>query len=283
NDLLDRHQRADWGVVDPPQIIRNRRALRRGQQILSAYLLGDKRERLWILTSPDRTTTTLLLPREFADMNRAHLIQWFHPALRIEFTASVAYGENVVPIFARQGQFDAACGPHAVAMAMSLLKEMDVSLLCERRAGVAARLWKATQETFFEGTSVGQLAEIVESLKTGRLVEPFQGNHRQCLAYAEAQLADGHLVVASWRSGRQHHWILIIGCEGLRVGSTFTSHALLALDPSTNEPLLAGYNARLEFAMPAATRRNSSARYLTLDGEEWQVKLTSALTIGARQ
>jgi hypothetical protein len=283
NDLLDRHQRADWGVVDPTQIIKNRRALRRGQQILSAYILGDKRERLWLLTAPDRTTTTLLLPGEFADMTRAHLIQWFHPALRIDFTASVAHGENIVPIFARQGQFDAACGPHAIAMALALWGDIaDVAALCERRAGVAARLWKATQRVYFEGANAGQLAAIVDSLKTGRLVEPYQGNHKQCLTYAQLQLSNWQLVVASWHSGRQDHWILLLGCEGVRVGNSFTPHALLTLDPGVDAPLLSGYNARLEFATPAVTQGNASARYLTLDGDEWQVKLTSALTIGAR-
>jgi hypothetical protein len=285
NDLLERHQRCDHGAIDPAEIAKNRRALRRGQPLRSAYDLGDHREQLWIITSADRLVTTLMIPHEFADMNRAHLIQWFHPALHIGLTASAAHGDTLIPVHCRQGIWDSACGGHCVAMALALWGDIaDVDELCERRAGVAARLWKATQGIYFKGATVGELAAIVDSLKTGRLVEPFLGNHRQCLAYAQTQLANGRVVIASWysRQGRQKHWTLIIGCEGLRVGATFTPHALLALDPAVAAPQFAGCNARLEFPAHAGPRGKSLARYLTQEGDEWWVQLTSALTIGDR-
>ena len=43
----------------------NRRAVAEGSRILSAYELGNRRERLWIITEADRRVTTLLLPVEY--------------------------------------------------------------------------------------------------------------------------------------------------------------------------------------------------------------------------
>ncbi|CAG9203830.1 hypothetical protein BVI434_1860015 [Burkholderia vietnamiensis] len=36
-----------------------------GTRLLSAYELGDHRERLWVITEADRLATTLLLPFEY--------------------------------------------------------------------------------------------------------------------------------------------------------------------------------------------------------------------------
>ena len=43
----------------------NDRALMDGARLLSAYLLGDGRTRIWIITEADRIATTILLPDEY--------------------------------------------------------------------------------------------------------------------------------------------------------------------------------------------------------------------------
>lgn len=62
--LLSRQQRGDWGDVCADDAEQNTEALKLGNRILSAYVLGDSQERLWVITEYDRSTT-LLLPEEY--------------------------------------------------------------------------------------------------------------------------------------------------------------------------------------------------------------------------
>jgi len=63
--LLRRHQAGDWGTVCAEDARSIRRAVAEGSRILSAYELGNRRERLWIITEADRRVTTLVLPVEY--------------------------------------------------------------------------------------------------------------------------------------------------------------------------------------------------------------------------
>lgn len=63
--LLRRHQYGDFGAVCARDARSNDEAISDGTRILSAYELGLRRERLWIVTEADRRTTTLLLPTEY--------------------------------------------------------------------------------------------------------------------------------------------------------------------------------------------------------------------------
>ena len=64
HDLLQRHQRGDWGSVPPEDAQENRNSIETGCRILSSYVLNAT-ERLWIITEADRSVTTLLLPDEY--------------------------------------------------------------------------------------------------------------------------------------------------------------------------------------------------------------------------
>ncbi len=61
---LYRHQRADWGDVDPSDAKANDQAVKAGNRILSAYQAGNG-TRFWIITEADRSATTVLLPDEY--------------------------------------------------------------------------------------------------------------------------------------------------------------------------------------------------------------------------
>lgn len=63
SELLQRHQRGDWGDVPPEDAIENENSIVNGCRIMSSYPLGD--ERIWIITEADRSATTLLLPEEY--------------------------------------------------------------------------------------------------------------------------------------------------------------------------------------------------------------------------
>lgn len=64
HDLLQRHQRGDWGSVPPEDAEANRISIETDCRILSSYVLNAT-ERLWIITEADRSVTTLLLPEEY--------------------------------------------------------------------------------------------------------------------------------------------------------------------------------------------------------------------------
>jgi hypothetical protein len=67
-EILGRHARGDWGVVDRDDARMNDRALAGGDRILSAYPRNPAEpngERVWIITERDRSSTTILLPEEY--------------------------------------------------------------------------------------------------------------------------------------------------------------------------------------------------------------------------
>ena len=63
-ELLDRHQRGDWGELSAEDVAANEFAIANGLRILSAYRIGEK-ERVWIITEADRSSTTVLLPEDY--------------------------------------------------------------------------------------------------------------------------------------------------------------------------------------------------------------------------
>ena len=62
-DYLARHATGDWGNLCAFDRRQNEIALREGLRVLSSYdvLAG----RIWIITEPDRSVTTILLPEEY--------------------------------------------------------------------------------------------------------------------------------------------------------------------------------------------------------------------------
>ncbi|QNB06816.1 hypothetical protein G5S34_08565 [Herbaspirillum frisingense] len=58
--LLHRHIHGDWGDLYAHDTMQNNLAILLGQRLLSAYDLPSGKT-IWILTTADRTSTTLLL------------------------------------------------------------------------------------------------------------------------------------------------------------------------------------------------------------------------------
>lgn len=218
-------------------------------------------------------------------MGQHFLVQRIHPSLRVGIVPSVVRGRNLIPVHCAQGQWDSACGAHCAAMALAILGEIsDVRVLSERSRGVAARLWRATYETYFHGIDAERLAATLDSLSMGRSIKYHKGRHTACLSFALQHVGRGELVIASWHSrrGRTHHWTLLIGQEGTQKGRVFVPTTLLALDPGVPEPQFCGYNARIEHTVHPKPRSPMYVRYLTADSVEMAVRLTSAVAIGAK-
>ena len=82
-ELLDRHQRGDWGQVDEIDRCQNELGVRMRLRIRSAYAIPagaateaqsngpasslPSIETVWVITFPDRLRTSVFLPREIFD------------------------------------------------------------------------------------------------------------------------------------------------------------------------------------------------------------------------
>lgn len=62
--FVARHVGRDWGLVDPEDWVANDEAFKNGRRIVSVYPMKDGK-RFYVITEPDRSLTTILLPEEY--------------------------------------------------------------------------------------------------------------------------------------------------------------------------------------------------------------------------
>lgn len=69
--LLARHVRGDWGDLDEHDQEQNKLAVRAGLRVFSAYEVERTidgqviKQKFWVITEADRSSTTVLLPDEY--------------------------------------------------------------------------------------------------------------------------------------------------------------------------------------------------------------------------
>lgn len=63
-DFLSRHVCGDWGDIDKDDSKENELGLKRGFRLLSSYRTNAN-VKVWVITEPDRSVTTVLLPEEY--------------------------------------------------------------------------------------------------------------------------------------------------------------------------------------------------------------------------
>lgn len=61
---LRRHHQGDWGELEPPDRAQNEQALRSDGRLVSVYTAGNG-TRFYLITEPDRSRTTVLLPEDY--------------------------------------------------------------------------------------------------------------------------------------------------------------------------------------------------------------------------
>ncbi len=61
---ISRHERGDWGQLDPEDRDANENSLKHGGRLVSRYL-STANVKFWIITEWDRNRTTVLLPKDY--------------------------------------------------------------------------------------------------------------------------------------------------------------------------------------------------------------------------
>lgn len=64
DEFLARHESGDWGEVGSADRKENEFSLCKGYRVFSIYPLANG-ETIWIITQPDRSVTTIMLPEEY--------------------------------------------------------------------------------------------------------------------------------------------------------------------------------------------------------------------------
>ena len=144
-------------------------------------------------------------------MKSAFLQQRLYPTLLLGRRPTVTHGKYSVSVHARQSDLDSACGLHNIAMVFTLLGLIShPQALPKRIRGVAARLWRAAQETYFTGLSEIDLAEMIEALNSNLHVNYVAGSHRKTREFTTMAMENGALVILSYRTkdGRAN-----VGCD----------------------------------------------------------------------
>jgi hypothetical protein len=216
---------------------------------------------------------------------RTFLQQRFFPSLRLGLTPTVSRAKRgSSPFHCRQGEWDGACGLHCAVMALALLGRIaTVKAFSKQRRGISARLWQTAQGTYFDGMSTDDMVAAMLSLDADLHVKQMDGRHREILDFTRSELAAGKLVIVGWRNPERtvDHWVLAIGVEGIQSGRTFTPHTLLVMDPSLGEPVMCGYNGRLQFTSHPLPHKSMYITYLGNDGTDLAVTLNAAVAIGS--
>ena len=65
SNCLRRHVSCDWGDMDDEDKRTNDEAVRIGERVFAAYIYPETKEKIWIITERDRSTTTILFPEEY--------------------------------------------------------------------------------------------------------------------------------------------------------------------------------------------------------------------------
>lgn len=176
------------------------------------------------------------------------LIQKLHPALRTGQQLMLA--RSGTPLFSRQGDWDGGSTLHCVAMAFAMLGKLSNPVDVRHPAsGPEADFWDHAWPHYLHGLTLSELASFIWELNAGVRPITVRGDPATLLRFCEQELAKGAPVIVGWhnRPARSHHAALAVGVEGRQRHRTFTSQALLLLDPAGTEPGLAACNARLEF------------------------------------
>jgi hypothetical protein len=210
-----------------------------------------------------------------------------HAALNAGHTLTVSGArQEPVDVFLRQSDMDSACAHHCVAMALiilGLVKRSAVINQAKRKTGIAAQLYQALSDGWFEGLHAKPLLEALHRMELTvklRLRDNFEGVD----AFAVEALQKGLLTLLAYESerNRHRHWVLGVGLSGFQTGESFAVDTLLVLCPSSDPVPLASHNARLHCEQATKftkTSESASWQFESMPYSSEPVRLMSAISL----
>ena len=65
SELLIKHVGGDWCLLSDNDRLENEQSVKNGWRILSSYPINKLGDKVWIITEADRSSTCVLLPKEY--------------------------------------------------------------------------------------------------------------------------------------------------------------------------------------------------------------------------
>lgn len=220
----------------------------------------------------------------------AYRVQRYHGSLRLGEVLTVeGRRKDPVELHLRQSELDAACGIHCVAMcliALGLVKRSAILAMGQRSHGLAAHMYRLFEGSWRNGIYPEQVVDALQALGLPITVRAVHGFDNGVDRFAADRLERAELTLLAYESvrDRHRHYLLAVGCGGLKRGQTLTIDSLLVLDPSADAIPMSCCNAALVLNKPisfARRKRSVQWRYVGPYGSE-NVRLMSAISIASR-
>ena len=211
----------------------------------------------------------------------------YHTALNAGHTLSVSGArQEPVDAFLRQADTDGACAHHCVSMALiilGLVKRSAVLNQAKRKSGIAAQLYRAMGDSWFDGLNAKPLFDALHRLELPVMLQ-MRDEFAGVDAFVVNALLKGQLVLLAYESerNRHRHWVLGVGVSGFETRESFAVDTLLVLCPSSDPVPLASHNGRLCKEHAVKFSKDSAAtswQFESMPYSSEPVRLMSAISL----
>ncbi|TIC80328.1 hypothetical protein [Crenobacter intestini] len=215
------------------------------------------------------------------------------PLLRISESGPVSV-KNDDRVHLRQGELDGACGPYCMVSALIALDKM------RRERAQNMDQWDGrTREGRFrdalmafgtlnsEGTSCWDLVWLTDYFKNVGLQAAYvEGSKKTVVNAVSAAVANKQMPILAvdWQGGGAH-WLLVVGCQGVRDanGTEQLTH-LLCLDPGYETTSISLWNVVIEVFKPNGDSANQgymSSNHWDASGRAIKCQIRDAVILSA--
>ena len=211
----------------------------------------------------------------------------YHAALDAGHTLSVSgTRQEPVDVFMRQSDMDGACAHHCVSIALiilGLVKRSAVLNQAKRKSGIAAQLYRAMGDSWFEGINAKPVLDALHQMELPVILR-LRDNYEGVDAFAVEALQRGLLTLLAYESerNRHRHWVLGVGVSGIETGESFAVDTLLVLCPSSDPVPLASHNGRLHRDQAITDTKGNTAsswQFESMPYSSEPVRLMSAISM----
>lgn len=152
----------------------------------------------------------------------------------------------------RQGDMDGACGPYSLVMALvtlQVLTRQDVEAMYSWKGNTRKGKFKKglTEHGALVsgGTDKDDLLSLANFFHAEGVVGEYVQNDKRTMVAAVQKALDKRampIIGVRW-AGKEGHWMMVVGYQGVRGEDNFQITHLLCLDPGSERPITSLWNA----------------------------------------